>query len=92
MDEQSTKVGVFGTYFYEQLKRKMKSSFEDFLKLIKKMQKELNKEIVLFPINLPEEQHWVICWLVRGLRDESHPYQAILYLDSLQGVASEETK
>mmetsp|Transcript_107 Transcript_107/g.113 ORF Transcript_107/g.113 Transcript_107/m.113 type:complete len:110 (-) Transcript_107:194-523(-) len=55
----NSRISVFSTFFYNSLIEKQKSSTDTLLKLVEKKKKLLNKEIVIFPINLNEEQHWI---------------------------------
>lgn len=89
-NELKDKVKIFGTFFFSQLL--MKTSTEDFQKLIVKLQKDLSKDFILIPIHLSDENHWLAVWVVRGLNKEGKAFQALLYMDSLDSYIKNKTR
>lgn len=86
-------IGIMSTFFYSNLCKK--TNRQDIHKMILRRQEELSKDIVIFPVHLDVQEHWVTCWLVRDLQKDGKCYQAILYLDSLSQdelVVDESTK
>lgn len=56
-NKSDSKISCFGTYFYDTLLRK--NNWSDKFSFLKRKKKEINRDILIFPINLQKDQHWV---------------------------------
>lgn len=55
----------------------------------RRINNKLDKQVVIYPANFADEQHWAAWWIVRELRDDQKTYHACLYLDSFEGVIAQ---